>query len=448
VLPLAWLGLAVMPVLHAIVPGADGQPVPSLAPMLERVSPGVVNISTEGSVQVPGGAYPDMFYRWFFNLPGGPPVPTERRVNSLGSGVIIDAKRGLVLTNHHVIANADQITVTLLDERVLKGEIVGSDRDTDVAVIRIPSEALQSIPTAESSKLRVGDFVVAIGNPFGLGHSVSYGIVSALARSGLRILNYEDFIQIDAAVNPGNSGGALVNLRGEVVGINTAIYSNQGGGNNLGIGFAIPIQLAMQVMEQILEYGDVQHGYLGIRMQDNTADLAEAFGLKQGEGVIVSQVVENSAAEEAGLKAGDVILRVDGDRISNKENLRNRIGLLRPGHELDFEVLRDGERLTLTAKLRSREDLANLQGRSGVRNPLLKGVSLVETGQVPPTVQVKAVERDSAAWRSGLRPGDEIASVNRSPVRSVRDFLRAVDQQQLLLLRVKRGRVALFLTLK
>ncbi|MDX1518977.1 MAG: Do family serine endopeptidase, partial [Gammaproteobacteria bacterium] len=286
----------------------DNQKLPSLAPMLEEVTPAVVNIATEGKIRLQTNPlFSDPFFQRFFNFPN---MPAERKTQSLGSGVIVDAKRGLILTNNHVIANAHQITVTLRDGRQLDAELVGTDPETDVAVIKVPPKNLTDIKAMDSDTIRVGDFVVAIGNPFGLGQTVTSGIISALSRSGLGIEGYEDFIQTDASINPGNSGGALVNLRGELVGINTAIFSQSGG--NIGIGFAIPANLALNIMEQLLETGKVERGFLGVQAQDLSPELAEAFGLDKQHGAVINRVLEGSPAEKAGFKAGDVVIKVDG----------------------------------------------------------------------------------------------------------------------------------------
>jgi len=291
ILALSLISSSVLSVIPEVV---DGKQLPSLAPMVDQVTPAVVNIATEGKIQVRlNPLFSDPFFRRFFNVPD---QPIERKIQSLGSGVIVDAERGLVLTNNHVIANAVQITVTLRDGRQLEAELIGTDPETDVAVIKIPSEDIVDIKTADSNELRVGDFVVAIGNPFGLGQTVTSGIVSALSRSGLGIEGYEDFIQTDASINPGNSGGALVNLRGELVGINTAIFSQSGG--NIGIGFAIPINLAMQITEQLLENGKVQRGFLGVSTQDLSPALIEAFGLKQKKGAVITSVIDTHTHTE------------------------------------------------------------------------------------------------------------------------------------------------------
>ncbi|MEQ8289608.1 MAG: DegQ family serine endoprotease [Gammaproteobacteria bacterium] len=439
----------IAPVAHSALPvEAGGKELPSLAPMLEKVTPAVVNIATEGRIkQNMNPLFADPFFRRFFNFPD---QPIERKTSSLGSGVIVDAKRGLILTNNHVIANADQITVTLRDGRHLEAEVVGTDPETDVAVIKVPADNLTAIKTTDSNNISVGDFVVAIGNPFGLGQTVTSGIVSALSRSGLGIEGYEDFIQTDASINPGNSGGALVNLRGELVGINTAIFSQTGG--NIGIGFAIPINLALQIMEQLLETGEVKRAFLGVSMQDISPELAEAFGLKRQTGAIINQVLEGSPADKAGIKAGDIVLSVDDKKIRNAEDLRNRVGLLPVGKKVRMTILRDGKERKLTVDV-SENQVAD----SGPRavNELLQGVTVtdLEQGNSPYVnaegVQVLKVERGSIAWRNGLRSGDIITSVNKKDVGSVREFLAAVDKVSApLLLRIIRGNTAAFLVLK
>lgn len=439
----------VTPVAHSALPlEVGGKELPSLAPMLEKVTPAVVNIATEGRIrQNMNPLFADPFFRRFFNVPD---QPVERKTSSLGSGVIVDAERGLILTNNHVIANADQITVTLRDGRHLEAEVVGTDPETDVAVIKVPADNLTDITTTDSNNISVGDFVVAIGNPFGLGQTVTSGIVSALSRSGLGIEGYEDFIQTDASINPGNSGGALVNLRGELVGINTAIFSQTGG--NIGIGFAIPINLALQIMEQLLETGEVKRAFLGVSMQDMSPELAEAFGLKRQGGAIINQVIDGSPAEKAGIKAGDIVLAVDGKKIRNAEDLRNRVGLLPVGKKVRMTILRDGKERKLTVDV-SENQLANSDPRAV--NELLQGVTVtdLEQGNSPyinaTGVQVLQVERGSVAWRNGLRAGDIITSVNKKDIGSVREFLAAVDKVSApLLLRIIRGNTAAFLVLK
>ncbi len=433
----------------ALPRAAAGRELPSLAPMLEQVTPAVVNIATEGRVQVrQNPLFSDPFFRRFFNVPD---QPMERKTQSLGSGVIVDAGRGLVLTNNHVIANAVQITVTLRDGRHLEAEIVGSDPATDVAVIKVPAENLSDIEVADSDALRVGDFVVAIGNPFGLGQTVTSGIVSALSRSGLGIEGYEDFIQTDASINPGNSGGALVNLNGELIGINTAIFSRSGG--NIGIGFAIPINLALQIMEQLLEKGEVERGFIGVQVQNLNADLAEAFGIKNQKGAIVNSVMPDSPAQEAGLQPGDIIVSINSKPVKAAADVRNHIGLLPVGEQVSFEILRAGERLSLDARVAAATERRLTQ--SGTRNPRLAGVTLGEIGEEHPFykrvkgVIITAVKRGSRGWSSGLRQGDIITSVNRQAVADLDAFLQRVDNLEgSLLLRVIRGEAAAFLVIK
>ena len=427
---------------------ADGKELPSLAPMLENVTPAVVNIATEGRIQLrQNPLFSDPFFRRFFNFPD---QPVERKTQSLGSGVIVDAKRGLVLTNNHVIANAVQITVTLRDGRHLEAELVGTDPDTDVAVIKIPAENLSALTTSDSDNLRVGDFVIAIGNPFGLGQTVTSGIVSALGRSGLGIEGYEDFIQTDASINPGNSGGALVNLNGELVGINTAIFSQSGG--NIGIGFAIPINLALGIMEQLLETGEVQRGFLGVYAQDLDADLAEAFGLPKQSGAVINKILEDSPAEKAGLMTGDIVIKIDGKQVRNASDVRNHIGLLKVGEEITFEILRNGKPKTIKARIAAASDETETPA---VKNARLQGLTVGNIkedhplhGQVEGVI-ILEVQRGTRPWRSGLRAGDIITSVNKNPVADLQQFLKLAESEQgTLLLRIVRGNTAAFVVIK
>ena len=434
---------------HAAIPEqVEGQPVPSLAPMLEKVTPAVVNVATEGRIQMQQNPlFADPFFRRFFNVPD---QPIERKTQSLGSGVIVDADRGLILTNNHVIANAVQITVTLRDGRRLDAEIVGSDPETDVAVIKVPPKNLTALPLSDSGSLRVGDFVVAIGNPFGLGQTVTSGIVSALGRSGLGIEGYEDFIQTDASINPGNSGGALVNLRGELVGINTAIFSQDGG--NIGIGFAIPINMAVQVMNQLVESGKVDRGFVGIQLQDLNPDLAEAFGVKDMQGAVVNSVLQGSPADKAGLKPGDLIVSINDVAVRNASDVRNRVGLLPVGDKVKFEIIRDGKHRKLSAEIGASDE--SVAGNAA-GNPRLQGLTVGDLGADNPYygkvqgVLVKEVERGSPSWRSGLRAGDLITSVNHVQITDLKQFVQLVQKWNgTLLLRVIRGNAAAFLVIK
>jgi serine protease DegQ len=327
------------------IPESQPEAVMSLAPVLERATPAVVNVAAEHrapAVQNPMLRNP--LFRRFFGQPERIP---ERRTLSAGSGVIIDAGRGYVLTNHHVVEDAEQLTVTLNDRREFEARLVGSDPATDVAVLQIDADRLTAMAFADSDDLRVGDFVLAIGNPFGLGQTVTFGIVSALGRTGLVEGGYENFIQTDAAINPGNSGGALVDSAGRLVGLNSAIFTPSVG--NIGIGFAVPSNTARTVMEQVVRYGAVEHGRLGVTVQDVTPDVAGELGLDPGRGALVAEVEPGSSADAAGLRRGDVILAVDGRPVGGSSQLRNRIGLLRLGAPVELTVVRDGRRQTLRA---------------------------------------------------------------------------------------------------
>jgi serine protease Do/serine protease DegQ len=412
----------------------SAQPLPSLAPMLESVTPAVVNISTVTRVRANNPYMNDPFFRRFFE--------NERRGSgdsqSLGSGVIVDAERGIVVTNDHVIAGADTILVTLADGREFDARLLGTDPDTDVAVLEIEASGLSALEWADSDALRVGDYCVAIGNPFGLGQTVTSGIVSALGRSGLGIQEFEDFIQTDASINPGNSGGALVALDGRLIGINTAIVAP--GGGNVGIGFAIPANLARDLVEQIIETGRVQRGELGIAAQALTPQLAEAFDVDLNAGVIVRRVNPDSPAEKAGLQVGDVIVAVDGRPVADVGDVRNRIGLVRLGQRLQVQLMRDGELQELNAIVEEVQ-LANV---------LLGGASLIDARARDGRrfVALESVDADSALGRAGVRAGDVILSVNRTPVASV-DQMEQLAQRtpDALLLLVQRGRTTRYIQL-
>ena len=429
----------------------DGKELPSLAPMLENVTPAVVNIATEGRVrQRQSPLFSDPFFRRFFPHFQIPDQPIERKTSSLGSGVIVDAKRGLVLTNNHVIANAIQITVTLRDGRQVEAEIVGADPETDIAVLKMTAENLTALTTSDSDDLRVGDFVVAIGNPFGLGQTVTSGIISALSRSGLGIEEYEDFIQTDASINPGNSGGALVNLKGQLVGINTAIFSQSGASH--GIGFAIPINLALRIMEQILDTGEVKRGFLGVSIQDISPELAEAFGLTKKSGALINKVLKDSPADKAGLLPGDIVISIDGKKIRNANDVRNRIGLLPVGERIKFKLLRESKEFELTILV---DEGTSKKTKPKVTSELLIGVTVSDIQKGSPYfgkvkgVTVLEIKRGSLAWVSGLRANDVITSVNKNPVKNLEEFLAAVDKKNdSLLLRIVRGNMATFIVIK
>ncbi|MEM6936470.1 MAG: Do family serine endopeptidase [Pseudomonadota bacterium] len=410
----------------------------SLAPLVKEVSPAVVNISTQGTVSIRQHPMADdpMFRRFF------PDQPTERETGSLGSGVIVDADEGLILTNHHVVENADEITVQLVDGREYEAELVGSDGESDVAVLKIDGERLSDLSIGDSEGMEVGDYVLALGNPVGLGHTVTSGIVSAKGRNGLNIEAYEDFIQTDAAINRGNSGGALINLQGELIGINTAILGP--GGGNAGIGFAIPSAMAAAVMDQILEFGEVTRGLLGITGSPVNSVIAEFYELEDVRGAVVTDVSEDSGAEKAGVKVDDVILAVDGEEIANFQDLRNVIGLRRPGEAVELSIVRNGKARKINAILGSRESIqvARAEPES---NDALRGVRLTEIPSDHPLsgevegVMVEQVARGSSAQRQGLQPGDIITAVNKKAIDSMSDFNRLLGSTDRYLLKVQRG---------
>ncbi|WP_238481182.1 DegQ family serine endoprotease [Dyella telluris] len=413
-------------------PTVDGQPLPSLAPMLEKVTPAVVNISTKTRVQVRNPFFDDPVFRQFFGMQG---APRSRVEQSLGSGVIADAAKGYILTNNHVVGGADDITVTLQDGRDFKGKLVGTDPDTDVAVVQIQASNLQALPTADSSKLRVGDFVVAVGDPFGLGQTVTSGIVSALSRSGLGGTGFQNFIQTDASINPGNSGGALVNLRGELVGINTMIISPSGG--NVGIGFAIPTNLAGEVMQQLVAHGKVNRGNLGLETQDITPRIAKVLGLKDNNGAVVTRVTTGSAADSADIQTGDVITAVDGKPVRNAQDLRNAEGLLPIGSTVKLTVQRSGATREVTAKLVP-EKLATVDGAK--LDARLAGVTFSELTQNLRSqglggVSVGAVQSGSRAARAGLQANDIVIGINNLRIPDLRTLqqLTGVNPRQLVL---------------
>ena len=335
--------LARSAIAAAAIPEAGGKVVASLAPMLRAITPGVVNIAVHSRVREENPLLRDPFFRRFFNLPQHQ-HPTERETQATGSGVVVDAARGYVLTNAHVVENATTIDVTTKDNRRFRAQLIGRDADTDVAVLRIQASALTAVPIGDSDRLEVGDFVLAIGNPFGLGQTVTSGIVSALGRSGLGIEGYEDFIQTDASINPGNSGGPLVNLEGQLIGINTAILAP--GGGNIGIGFAVPVNMARRVMDQLIRYGEVKRGRIGIAIQDLTPDLAKAMHTTHTTGAVIARVDPGSPAQRAGLRTGDLVVAVDRVPVNSGTQLRNMIGLSRIGKEVALTVDREGsERL-------------------------------------------------------------------------------------------------------
>jgi len=436
---------AVLPATAALPASVAGQPLPSLAPMLEQAMPAVVSVNTKQVVRVRNPFFDDPFFRRLF-----PQVPQERITESLGSGVIIDATRGYVLTNHQGVENADDVQVTLADGRTVKAEFIGSDRDTDIALIRIPADKLTALPLGNSDELRVGDFVVAIGNPFGFSQTVTSGIVSAVGRSGIRGLGYQNFIQTDASINPGNSGGALVSLSGQLVGINTASYNPQGSmAGNIGLGLAIPSNLARDVVEQLITKGVVVRGTLGVETQNLTAQIAQGLGLDEARGALVTRVLAGSGAAAAGVKAGDVVTAINGQRVDNAQALHNYEGLSTVGRTVDLEVRRDGKPLQLKATLKEQPRAVT----GDTLDPRLSGATFVD---LPESLRqsglngvlVSEVARGSRAQQSQLASGDVIlaassgeftdlaswrASFNPRPQQLVLSILRGNQRGQLMM---------------
>ncbi len=420
----------------------DRDEMPTLAPMLQKTTPAVVSISVEGSSEVQRDNA-DLF-RYFFGQRA--PQVEERPFRGLGSGVIIDADKGYVVTNHHVIDRADKIIVTLTDGRELKAKLMGADPQSDIALLKVEPDNLTAVKVADSDALRVGDFVVAIGNPFGLSTTVTSGIVSALGRAGLNLGLYQDFIQTDAAINKGNSGGALVNLRGELVGINTAVYGP--GGANIGIGFAIPSKMMQSLVEQIIKYGEVRRGLLGIIGDDLDAGLAEAMGLEMNKGAFVREVVEDSPAQKGGIKAGDIILAIDGKRVRSFQELRARVGSMGAGTEVTLDLIRDGKKRKVKVTL---GDAGMTVAEAREVHPALDGATLEDnkTRDGMPGVLIAELEARSAAARIGLAAGDVIIGVNRQRVHNIRELNEALeDKPGVIALTIRRGNSTLYLVIR
>ena len=416
--------------------------IPSLAPMLDEATPAIVSISVEGT-QISRQRVPEMFKHFF----GGTEEQVqERPFKGLGSGVIIDAKEGYVVTNNHVVDNADEITVKLTDGREFKAKKLGSDAQSDIALLKIEPNALTAIPLSDSDELRVGDFVVAIGNPFGLNQTVTSGIVSALGRSGLNIGGYENFIQTDAAINRGNSGGALVSLRGELVGINTAIFGPNGG--NVGIGFAIPSNMMKSLVDQIIEFGEVRRGLLGIMGQDIDSGLADAMNLDVNQGAFVSEVQPDSAAYNGGIKAGDIITEINGISVASFQELRAKVASRGAGAKLELTVLRKGERKKINVILG--DATQNVVVAKEI-HPALEGATLTngKSEQGDYGIVISDIISRSPASRIGLQDGDVIIGINRKKVDNLVQLRTELeDAEGVIALNVKRGISSLYLVIR
>ena len=421
---------------------SDNDGIPSLAPMLEKATPGIVSIAVEGT-QVSRQQVPDVFRHFF----GGPNEQVqERPFKGLGSGVIIDAEKGYVVTNNHVVENATEILVKLTDGREFKAKKLGADEQSDIALLKIDPDKLSAVPLADSDKLRVGDFVVAVGNPFGLSQTVTSGIVSALGRSGLNIGGYENFIQTDAAINRGNSGGALISLRGELVGINTAIFGPNGG--NVGIGFAIPSNMMKSLVDQIIEFGEVRRGLLGILGQDVDSGLADAMNLDVSQGAFVSEVSPDSAADKGGIQAGDIITGINGRPVASFQELRAKVASKGAGTDVELSLLRKGKRKSVTVTL---GDATQSVVAAKEIHPALEGATLIngKTQQGDDGVVISELVARAPASLIGLQDGDVIIGVNRKKIDNVVDLRNALEEVKgVIALSVKRGRTSLYLVIR
>ncbi|MCG9789593.1 Do family serine endopeptidase [Vibrio mediterranei] len=437
--------IAPLPATAALPLSVDGEQLPSLAPMLEQVTPAVVSIAVEGT-QVSRQSLPEQF-RFFF----GPDFPTEqlqeRPFRGLGSGVVVDANKGYIVTNYHVINGAEDIRVKLHDGKEYEAELVGGDEMSDVALLKVDgAKNLTEIKIADSDQLRVGDFTVAIGNPFGLGQTVTSGIVSALGRSGLNLENFENFIQTDAAINSGNSGGALVNLKGELIGINTAILGPNGG--NVGIGFAIPSNMMKNLTEQIIEFGEVKRGMLGVQGGEVTSELAEALGYDSSKGAFVSQVVPDSAADKAGLEAGDIIVSVNGKKISTFSELRAKVATLGAGKTVKLGIVRDGKDKSFDVTL---TEATKTITKADKLHEGLTGAEFANTDKSDPVegVKVKSVAEGSPAAQYQLEQGDIIIGVNRTRVKNVGELRKILEKKPgVLALNIQRDDRSIYLVVR
>lgn len=426
----------------------DARGLPTLAPLVNDVTPAVVNISVvTRSPMENNPLFRDPFFRRFF---GVPERQQQQKEQAAGSGVIVDAARGYVLTNNHVIKDAERAIVTLKDRRQFTAKLVGTDPGTDIAVLQIEASGLSALRIGDSDNLLVGDYVLAIGNPFGIGQTVTSGIVSALGRSGLSVEGYEDFIQTDASINPGNSGGALVNLRGELVGINTAIIGPSGG--NVGIGFAVPSNMARAIMNQIIRHGEVRRGRLGIEMADLTQELSKKLGVNTLDGAIIAVVQAGSPAEKSGIREGDVVTALNGRPIRNAAELRARLGLTPIGEEVEMRIQRGGAARVVRSQIAA-PDVSSGDGQAVAQLP---GMRVIEIQRGSPLFQrlqggglvVSAVEPNSVAWVAGFRPGDIIYSVNRRRMQTAAELQNALRGAQSYAVGLLRGDFNLTITLR
>ena len=419
---------------HAALPGTiDGQPVTSLAPLVEQTAPAVVNIRVSQTVSA--RPFGDEAFRRFFGIPDTPQGGTRQAV-SAGSGVIVDAENGYILTNHHVVDGADEIQISTFDGRLLDAEIVGSDERTDIAVIRVEADDLVEMPIGDSESVRVGDFVLAIGNPFGLSHTVTSGIVSALGRMGIGNGNtLEDFIQTDASINPGNSGGALVNMSGELVGINSAIISRTGG--NVGIGFAVPTEIAGSIMRQILDFGEVRRGLLGVNIQTIDPEVAEALDIPVERGALITGISPGSAAEAAGLEVDDIIIEVNEKKIDGASELANAIGLMTSGAQVDIKYIR-GDR-TRSTRAELGQQVAESPAGEDIHPGLAGATFATDTTSGTGGIEVISVAEGSPAAQRDIRAGDIITAANRIPVNSIADLAEVASSNSIIFLFIIRG---------
>ncbi len=416
-------GMSPVALAQAEAPMVYDNAMPSLAPMLEAVTPAVVNISVTRVEQMPD----------VFGFRGNGQQPPVRRARGAGSGVVVDSEEGYIVTNHHVVAGADSINVGLLDGRVLEAELIGSDERTDIALLQVSADRLTEIELADATRMRIGDYVVAIGNPFGIGQTVTSGIISALGRAGINNDNYEDFIQTDAAINVGNSGGALVDLQGRLVGINTAIIS--GSGTSSGVGFAVPVDMLAAVVTHLERDGVVRRGQLGVIIRDHTPLVEETLQLGANNGALITQVMPDSVADQVGLQVSDLVVAINGEPITSSRELRNAVGLAGVDQVLELGLMREGERMSVSAQIIASNGESALaasestdNGRRADESRFL-GAQLQNAAGTDAGVQVADVVQRSPVWAAGLRPGDIIAEVNRQPVQSLRDFNRMLSEE-------------------